>query len=303
MGDAGKIKLYDTPSFTGKFMSEELKNIVRSHSELFFISKLEEMYKLVTHHVPASRSTIHNCLFVTDGEAVMKIGSDLFRAGAGEMLFVPAGQVFSFGTGDVNKGYICGFHPDFLLGISGKNDLWKEFEFLRIWGNPKVKLGVEVSGFVLPLLQRLLAEYLKNGIEHHDLILSYLLTVFCEVKCAYQSPVSGGQTAALVIANRFRELIFFNIKSKQQVSDYAAMIHVSPNHLNKTVKAVTGKSPTKWIDEAIVSEAKILLCQSQLSISEIAMEVGFSDQSYFTRLFRKYEGVTPSDFRRLIEMS
>ena len=51
----------------------------------------------------------------------------------------------------------------------------------------------------------------------------------------------------------------------------------------------------------ILAEAKVLLRQTSLSISAVALEIGFTDQSYFTRLFRKYEGVTPSSFREGIE--
>lgn len=304
MADTNKIKLYSTHAFTSKFMQpEELKAIAKIEADNFFVARLEEMYKLVTRPVPASRSTIHNCLFVTEGEAVMKIGSEQFTAAKDEMLFVPAGQVFSFQTGDVNKGYITGFHNDFLLGKFAKNDLWKEFEFLRVWGNPHIKLDVKTSGFVLNLFQRLLFEYTNNGLKNQLIYQTYLHTLFCEVQSVYK-PLSGSnQFAAVHITNRFKELIFSNIKTKHLVSDYASLLNISPNHLNKTVKRITGKSPTKWIDEAIISEAKVLLCQSTLSISEVSMEVGFEDQSYFTRLFKKYENVTPTEFRKGIEIS
>lgn len=304
MADTDKIRLYNTRAFTSKFMQpEELKTIAKIETDNFFVTRLEEMYKLVTRPVPASRSTIHNCLYVTEGEAVMKIGSEQYTAAKDEMLFVPAGQVFSFQTGDVNKGYITGFHNDFLLGKFAKNDLWKEFEFLRVWGNPHVKLDVKTSGFVLNLFQRLLFEYTHHGLKNQLIYQTYLHALFCEVQSVYE-PLSGSnQLAAVHITNRFKELIFSNIKARHLVSDYALLLHISPNHLNKTVKTITGKSPTKWIDEAIISEAKVLLCQSALSISEVSMEVGFEDQSYFTRLFKKYESVTPSEFRKGIEIS
>jgi len=81
------------------------------------------------------------------------------------------------------------------------------------------------------------------------------------------------------------------------------MLHISPNHLNKAVKAATGKSPSVWIDEAIVLEAKVLLYQSQYAISDVAGELGLHDPSYFSRLFKKYEGITPQNFRARIEKS
>jgi len=71
--------------------------------------------------------------------------------------------------------------------------------------------------------------------------------------------------------------------------------------LTKSVKAVTGKSPTQWIDELIVLEAKVLLYQSHLTISEISYELGIEDSSCFGRMFKKYTGLTPGDFRRQSE--
>ena len=81
------------------------------------------------------------------------------------------------------------------------------------------------------------------------------------------------------------------------------MLHITPNHLNKSVRKITSQSPTKWIDEAIVLEAKVLLHQTHLSISEVAAEAGIPDASYFSRLFKRYVGVTPMRFRQMIEVS
>jgi AraC-like DNA-binding protein len=105
------------------------------------------------------------------------------------------------------------------------------------------------------------------------------------------------------IARQFQSLVHTHFKTQHRVADYAAMLHVSPNHLNKSVKAATGKSPSRWIDEAIVLEAKVLLYQSHHTISDVATEIGLQDPSYFSRLFKKYEGITPQTFRSRIEKS
>jgi AraC family transcriptional activator of pobA len=284
-----EIEIYDPNAFTTRFMEPAVKRILNPAIGNFFVVKVEEMYKLLTHAVPASRSTTHNCLYLTEGSAIMKIGSETYTICKDEMLFVPVGQVFSFEPGDVNKGYLCNFHSDMLNGA------YSQFEFLRIWGNPMIRFDQQTSQFVLHLFQRLLLDYMQNG----ELIQPYLITLLSEVKQAYK-PLSGSDQPLI---NRFKELVFANIKTRHQVSDYAALLNITPNHLNKTVKSLTGKSPTKWIDEAIVLEAKVLLSQCDLTISEVATEVGMEDPSYFARLFKKYECMTPSDFRKMIEKS
>lgn len=289
MSERREIEVYDPHAFTARFMEPALKRILKPDIGKFFIVRIEDMYRLVTCAVPASRSTTHSCLYLTEGEAIMKIGSEIYSIHKDEMLFVPAGQVFSFEPGHVNRGYFCNFHSDILNGTYSK------FEFLRVWGNPLIRLNEQTSRFVLHLFQRLLLDYTQNG----DLIQPYLVTLLSEVKQVYQ-PLSAINHPLI---NRFKELIFLNIKTLHQVSDYASLLNITPNHLNKTVKAITGKSPTKWIDEAIVLEAKVLLSQCDLTISEVASQVGLEDPSYFARLFKKYECMTPSDFRKMIEKS
>jgi AraC family transcriptional activator of pobA len=219
------------------------------------------------------------------------------------MLFGPAGQVFSFQENEVNKGYLCNFHSHFLIGKFDKSNLLKEFEFLTVWGNPMIKPDSQSARFIQHIFSRLLFDYSQNGLQNLDILQSYLITLLCEVNRVYRPMSTSNQVSAVTITNRFKELIFSIIKTNHRVTDYASLLNITPNHLNKTVKAITGKSPTKWIDEAILLEAKVLLCQSNSSISDVAVEVGFDDPSYFTRLFKKYENQTPSDFRRMIEKS
>lgn len=304
MAKKNEITVYNAKAFTSKFMpSKELEALLKGDLLKFLVVKLEDMYRHVTRPVPASRSVTHSCLYLTEGEAIMKIGSETYKIGKDELLFVPAGQVFSFKENDVNKGYLCNFHDNMLLGKYGNKELLKDFEFLRVWGNPKISLDKTTSRYVLQLFKRLLTEYMENGMQHPDILQPYFIALLCEVNRAYHPVSNSTQTSAVSITNKFRELIFSNIRTKHMVSDYAAMLNISPNHLNKSVKAITRKSPTKWIDEAIVLEAKVLLSQTDFTISEVAVQVGFEDQSYFTRLFRKYEGMTPTAFRKMIEMS
>lgn len=297
------IKLYDTLAFTNKFMpSDEMNAILKGDIRKFFIVRVEDMYRHVHRPVPASRSTIHSCLFITEGEARMKIGSELFTIHQNEMLIVPAGQVFSFEANEVNKGYLCGFNSDFLIGRFG-NGLVQEFDFLRVWGNPMIKPDPDSARFIEQILYRLLFDYSQSGLQHFDLLQSYLLALLCEINQVYRPASTGDPVSSVALTNQFRELLFSRIRTNHRVSDYASFLNITPNHLNKVVKAITGKSPTKWIDETVLLESKVLLSQTKLSISEIALEVGLDDPSYFTRLFRKYEGQTPSEFRRMIEKS
>jgi AraC family transcriptional regulator, transcriptional activator of pobA len=300
-----RIKTHNTEAFREEYIKPEIdhKQMLKADFGKFFLVKVEDLIRLIKLPVPPSRATTHSFIYLTEGEANMTIGSQSYKIFKDECLIVPAGQVYSFAKHDINKGFLCNFHNDFIIGKFGKNELLKEFEFLNVWGNPTIKLDEQTSGFVRALFMRIFIDYSQNGLSNIEIIQSYFIALLCEINRVYEPLSNSHQTSAISLINKFKELLFIHIKTKHLVSDYAELLNISPNHLNKIAKAITGKSPTKWIDEAIVLEAKVLLYQTTFSISEVAAEIGIFDQSYFSRLFKKYEGMSPLAFRKMIEKS
>ena len=299
------IRTHSGEAFRNSYIQREARadDLLKANFGQFFIIPLEEMTRLMKLPVPPNRVSNHTLIFLTGGETTLNSGSETYRVLPNECLIVPAGQVFSFDRVEPNTGYLCSIHPDFMVGKFGSAELLSQFEFLRVWGNPHSCPDEQTACFVTQLLNRMFLRYSAHGLVQPDLIQSYFIALLCELNGVYKPASGSGQTNAVSITNRFRELLFERVKTHQLVSEYAALLHITPNHLNKSVKAVTGQSPTKWIDEAIVLEAKVLLHQTTLSVNEVANEVGITDASYFSRLFRKYAGVTPVGFRRLIETS
>lgn len=284
---------------------EELDSLLKSGYGKFFIVPIEDMIRMMKLPVPPNRVTTHTLMYLTEGYITMSIGSENYTIYQDECLIVAAGQVFSIGNVDVRsgKGYLCSFHDDMIIGKFGKNELLQDFEFLKVWGNPRIHLGQEVSQFIKPLFHRLLIEYSRHALAHPDIIQPYFIALLCEINRVYQPDSRPTPSKAADLSHRFRELLGAHIKTRHRVSEYAELLNITPNHLNKSVKEISGKSPSKWIDEALMLEAKILLYQSNLSISAVAAELGLFDPSYFSRLFKKKEGITPLAFRQRIEKS
>lgn len=302
-----KIKTYTTEAFRNKFIKPEqhLDLILKPDFGRFFLVRVEDMIRLMKLPVPPTRATTHTLMFLTEGFAEMTIGSASYTFYKDECLLVPAGQVFAIGNVDVNsaKGYLCNFHNDIAAGKMLKPDALKDFEFLEVWGNHQVKLEPGIAQFVQVLFERLLLDYSENGLKNIDLIQSCFFALLCELNGAYQPLSMSVQVQAVTLSNRFKALLYERIKTTHLVADYAALLNITPNHLNKVVKQITGKSPTKWIDETLVLEAKVLLYQTNASINEIAASLGIFDPSYFSRVFKKYEGQSPLAFRKKIEKS
>nr|WP_175476192.1 helix-turn-helix domain-containing protein [Evansella caseinilytica] len=87
-------------------------------------------------------------------------------------------------------------------------------------------------------------------------------------------------------------------RTVHSVAEYAAMLHVTPNHLNESIKKTLGKSAGGVLRDRHILEAKRLLRYSSAQVAEIASYLGFHDASYFGRFFKKNTGLTPTAFRR-----
>lgn len=299
-----KVKTYSPQGFREKFLGGDnpIHLLFKSNSDHFFCLEIEEIMQ-IQYPVPPSKHSCHTLIFISSGQHVMKLGYQEYTTTDNEIIVVPAGQIFSLDNiNNIHKGYVCQFHPDILIRKYGSREMLNEFDFMKISGNPKITLEQKDVPHITAILNRLQKEYAETSSANLNIVQSYLITLFYEMnKNSVKS--SANISAAEVITNKFKELIHTNIKTQHQVNFYASLLNITPNHLNKSVKSATGKSATKWIEETILLEAKYLLYQTTLSVSEIAMQVGHEDHSYFSRFFKKQEGITPVQYRKLIDKS
>jgi AraC-like DNA-binding protein len=133
-----------------------------------------------------------------------------------------------------------------------------------------------------------------------DLIKVMLLQIFILVNrsIAFTQNQSANKNNYLLLRN-FEKLIEQNFTTLRMPKDYAKLLFVTPNHLNALCNQLTGKSAGDIIRNRVLLEAKRLLVNSNQNINEIAWQLSFEDNSYFSKFFKKYEGITPDEFRKL----
>jgi len=299
-----KIRTYGAKGFRERFLGEEnpMQLLFKSNSDHFFCLKIEEMMGL-RFPVPPSKHSCHTIIFITSGTHSIKIGFEEYHTYSNGIIVVPAGQIFSVeNVNNKHVGFVCQFHPDILIGKYGGSEMINEFDFLKIGGNPKIPVSEIDFPFILNLFKRLQHEYVASEKVNLEIVQSYLMALFCEMNKS-NIKTTKSTSAATTLSSKFKALIYDHIKINHKVNYYASLLNVTPNHLNKSIKAATGKSATNWIDETIMLEAKYLLYQTTFSVSEIAMQVGHEDQSYFSRFFKKHEGMTPVQYRKMIDKS
>lgn len=101
------------------------------------------------------------------------------------------------------------------------------------------------------------------------------------------------------ISTEFRQLLKQYFRTQKKPADYAILLNISPSYLNETLVKITGFSTSYWIQQEMFLEAKRLLHHTELTAKEIAFELGFEDHTYFARLFKKVNGITPVEFRKV----
>jgi len=266
-----------------------------NYVETFYIRQLIDSHN--NSFMPLVRASLHCFFYLKQGEANIAIGDKTYIIKPREVLIVPQGQVFSVKTYKDCQGYMGGFHNNFLISNSENDNNLNRFEFLKELSNPKTSFEEIPSNYIETIFDRIFFEFTSKTIDK-EIIKSYLFCLLNEINKVQAKLPINKPSRQEEVCNKFKELITLNLRENLSLSDYASKLNLTVNHLNKTIKQITGKNSSKLIDEAIVTEAKIMLYQSNLSITEIAQDLKIYDNSYFSRLFKKSEGITPSEFRK-----
>ncbi|MDP9956420.1 AraC-like DNA-binding protein [Epilithonimonas hungarica] len=106
------------------------------------------------------------------------------------------------------------------------------------------------------------------------------------------------ESRALKLTRQFKTLVKQKFKTLKSPSSYAELMNISPSYLSEVVKDITGNPAGYWIQQEIIIEAKRLLFYTDLTVKEIANELGYDDYAYFSRLFSKQTKQSALDFRK-----
>lgn len=274
------------------------------HNSTFHINRIESVRQSLKFPMAPHRKTVFDFILVTHGSMVRRKGLTSYTVPTNTFFFLPAHQIsFDEWMSEDIRGYYCHFDTDLLTRRWQKQDLENEFAFLNFMGNPLVSLDSVKLGEIIPLLNRLEAEYQENRDAAVDIFRIYLLALVFELKQI--TPVQKlplpeyGESAAQRLTQQYKNALVEFVYEKQNVAEYAERLHISPNHLNKCVRTTTGQSARDLLDEMILLEAKVLLSQTTLSISEIAYRIGRQNPSNFGRFFRNKTGKTPRAYQQI----
>jgi len=203
------------------------------------------------------------------------------------------------------KGYTILFSEEFFRN-SERSESLQQSSFFKIGGTPVLKITEEQRLFLNTIFQKMIAEQESDYVYKDELIRNYISLIIHEsLKLEPAEDFDQNKNAASRLSSVFLELLErqFPIETTNQslqlksAQDFAKILNVHVNYLNRAVKEVTGKSTTTHITERILTEAKALLQHTDWNISEIAFALGFDYPTYFNNFFKKQTGTNPKAFR------
>jgi len=203
-------------------------------------------------------------------------------------------------------GYSCLFSEDFLKRHE-RSDSLQASPLFEIGGTPIFALNEEQKILLLSIFQKMITEQNSEYYFKDDLIRNYINLIIHEaLKMQPSRNFIKYHNASARIASLFLELLEkqFPIESTNHplilrtAQDFARNLSIHVNHLNRSVKEVTGKPTSVHIADRIVSEAKALLQHTDWNIADIAYALGFEYPTYFNIFFKNKEGRTPSALRK-----
>ncbi len=255
----------------------------------YFAKDIEHLREPHQHH-------FYTFILVTGGGGSHAIDFQEHSLIASRLFLIAPGQVHAWNELKKVSGFVVLFNDSFMALSKGRKMMsaWPLFRTNQpaYFDLDGVELAKWVEEFKYIELERE-----RNDDYSRDAIF-YALSLLLVRATRLSQKTQGKRT--LVTQDflfTFQELIEENFLILKTPKQYAEKMNVTPNYLNALCKKKSGKSAGELIRQRVLLEAKRLLAHTKLSVSEISFKLGFEDNSYFGRFFKKYNGLTPDQFR------
>jgi AraC family transcriptional regulator, transcriptional activator of pobA len=243
-----------------------------------------------------------------DFNAKIKYGQQEYDFDEGIMFFISPGQVFGI---EVNKdavlkrsGWLLLIHPDFLWNTQLAKTI-KKYEYFNYSVHEALFLSEKEEMTITGMLQNIEHEYHSNIDKFsQDLIIAQMELLLTYADRFYHRQFITRKISNHKILDRLEDILteYFNGDDLSQkglptVLYVAGKLNMSSNYLSELLKVLTGQSTQQHIHEKLIEKAKEKLSTTDLSVSEIAYELGFEHPQSFSKLFKTKTSLSPLEFR------
>jgi AraC-like DNA-binding protein len=241
--------------------------------------------------------------------AKLKYGQQDFDFDAGVMHFMAPKQVLSIQPSQMEEfkhtGWLLLIHPDFLWNTALAQNMPKH-EYFSYQTNEALHLSEKEEDLITDIIEKIVQEY-QNNIDgfSQDVIIARIELLLTYSERFYQRQFLTRKVANHKVLTQLENLLMacfkpenLSTKGIPTVEFIAASLNLSPNYLSRLLQLLTGQSTKQIIQDKLIALAREKLSTGNLSISEIAYELGFEHPQSFSNLFKIKTNLTPLEFRQ-----
>ena len=261
----------------------------------------EDITKVPLPNSPSRMKSLFLAL-CTSGNAQYTVDTKMHKVSAGDVIIISEEQV----VGDYMlsrdcKGIALIMSYDFFQNIvSGVHELSALFLFART--HPVFHLDDNQTKALENDIEHIKEKIIDTGHRfRRELVMTMLKALVIDMSniiYRFQQVREAGQTRAEVIFRDFIQTVEKNYRTERRVSWYAQQLCITSKYLSETVRTVSRRTPSDWIDSYVTRELRVMLRNSTMSIKQIADELNFANQSFMGKYFKEHVGMSPSQFRK-----
>lgn len=254
--------------------------------------------------IAIQRLNLFSLFWIKIGSGKIKVDFSEYEFSKNQLLAFAPYQPFMFSSNEIIEDVIIHFHPDFFCIMKYHQEVsCNGVLFNNIYEPPYVHIdGGSRSTFDL-VINQIKTEMQNPALAQYELLVSYLKIFLItasrkkkEQQSIELSNVEDNSAAPFMLQN-LKNYIELHYKTKHSASDYADLLHITRKALAKITKNHFNKTLTDLISARIIIEAKLELFLTNKAVKEIAFDLGYNDEHYFSRFFKNNAAVSPQMYR------
>jgi AraC-like DNA-binding protein len=247
-------------------------------------------------------------VYIYEGQGIFHIRNESFTVSKGDVVIIGSDEMHHLELPANNRLKIMCifFMPDLIYGAGGDSI---DFEYLtpfrdrKRFSRNKNRIYADNNHIVLEIIEKMNIELNAKHIYYQQALKNYLFDILLALLRYYgeKTKRNGNNTRKNQDIERLRSVFTYiqdNYDKRISLSQLSKIACMSPYSLCRLFKKVTGTTTSNYILRTRIDQAKCLLIESNLTITQIAFKVGIEDHSYFDRIFRRFNDTSPKIFRQ-----
>ena len=252
------------------------------------------------------RNNYYSLIWIKEGNGKLKTDFSQYSFERNSLFSFTPYQPFMFSSNGI-KGIAIYFHSDFFCIHKHQTEVTcNGVLFNNIYQMPFILVDEALQNTLNKIIEQIKSE-MQNppGLAQYELLISFMKIFLISASRSkmQQQPhavPAKGENKEPVILQNLKDAIENDFKTKHTPNEYAVLLNISPNALAKITKNHFNKTLTNLITERIIIEAKRELYLTNKSVKEIAYELGYDDEFYFSRFFKKNTDISPKVYRETV---